>query len=88
MVTQPASLAFSVRRSAHRACVETQRTNPFVTWLERLGPVTDFEELHGHYVRTYGVRPLSRITLVGRLRQVGVDVLPDGSLRLPDDWPG
>ena len=60
--------------------METQRTNPFVTWLHRLGPVESFEELHEHYMRTYGRRPLSRMTLAGRLKQVGIDVLSDGSL--------
>lgn len=68
--------------------MESQSKNPFITWLERVGQVDSFDDLHGHYVRTYGERALSRMTLAGRLKQVGVDVLPDGSLRLPDDWSG
>lgn len=53
---------------------------PFALWLERVGPVGDFEELHGQYLRTYGRRPMSRMTLAGRLKRVGIVVDAEGQL--------
>jgi len=67
--------------------MDGERNHPFVTWLERVGPVADFEELHGHYLRTYGRAPLSRMRLAGRLRDVGITVDAAGRLVLPEDWP-
>jgi len=60
--------------------MDTGTTDPFVTWLDRVGPVADFDELHGHYLRTYGRQPMSRMRLAGRLKGVGILVDADGRL--------
>lgn len=62
-------------------------THPFVTWLQRVGPLADFDELHGHYLRTYGPAPMSRMRLAGRLKDVGITVDASGTLHLPEGWP-
>ena len=60
--------------------MQSGTTDPFVTWLDRVGPVADFDELHGHYVRTYGRLPMSRMRLAGRLKRCGISVDAEGRL--------
>lgn len=59
----------------------------FATWLERVGPVEGLDELHALYVRTFGDYPLSRMRLVARLHDAGVEVGPDGRLARHGERP-